>query len=52
MNGKEVSGRRRETKEKSTQETPQKATILRNQEEMATVSVRKGRLCYPASLVK
>lgn len=32
--------------------TLQKAAVLRKQDKMATVAVRKGRLYYPISLVK
>jgi hypothetical protein len=52
MNGREISGRQREIKEKRVEMTLQKAAVLRKQDKMAAIAVRKGRLYYPASLVK
>jgi hypothetical protein len=52
MNGREISGRRREIKEKSVKVTLQKAAGPRKQDKIAAIAVRKGRLYYPVSLVK
>jgi hypothetical protein len=48
MNGR---AQRREIKRRCKSDTT-KAAVLRKQDKMATIAVRKGRLYYPVSLVK